>query len=102
MMVLLVVSACATDSMMDDPEVVLPANIDDWTLVDHTPYLKTVKGKPTTVHVGFAQTKASMEMNGENNFAKVVCKMERAFRSKLIRVHLPHLSIVFSLYLQSI
>lgn len=80
MMVLLLVSACATDSMMDDPEVVLPANIDDWTLVDHTPYLKTVKGKPTTVHVGFAQTKAAMEMNGENNFAKVVWKTGDSFR----------------------
>ena len=80
MMVLLVASACATDSLMDGSDVVLPPNIDDWTLVDHSPYLTATKGKPTTVYVGFAQTKAYMEMNAANDFAKVVWKSGDQFR----------------------
>ena len=74
MMVLLVASACATDAVFDEPEVVWPTKLDNWTLVDQFPCLKQVKGKRTTVHAGFAQTKAAMEMNDENNFAKVVWK----------------------------
>lgn len=72
MMVLLVASACATDAVFDEPEVVWPTKLDNWTLVDQFPCLKQVKGKRTTVHAGFAQTKAAMEMNDENNFAKLV------------------------------
>ena len=71
MMVLLVASACATDAVVDESEVAWPTKIDNWTLVNQFPYLKQVKGKRTTVNVGFAQTKAYMEMNDENDFAKV-------------------------------
>ena len=74
MMVLLVASACATDAVFDESEVVWPTKIDNWTLVDQFPFLKKVEGTRTTVNVGFAQTKAYMEMNDENLFAKVLWK----------------------------
>ncbi len=68
----LMVLSCAKEVTVEAPEQERPTMIDPWTAIDQSPYVKTVSGETSTLYAGFVQTKAYMEMNGADNFAKVV------------------------------
>ena len=68
----LIMFSCAKEMTVETPEQERPTMIDPWTAIDQTPYMKTVSGETTTLKAGFVQTKAYMEMNGADDFAKVV------------------------------
>ncbi len=69
----LMVLSCAKEVTVETPEQERPTMIDPWTAIDQTPYMKTVAGETSTLEAGFfSPTKSYMEMNGADNFAKVV------------------------------
>lgn len=68
----LMVLSCAKEVTVEAPEQERPTMIDPWTAIDQTPYMKHVAGDVGPLVAGFVQTKAYMEMNGADNFAKVV------------------------------
>ena len=75
----LMVFSCAKEVAVESPEQELPTMIDPWTAIDQTPYLQTAEGGNATLEAGFIQTKSYMEMNGADNFAKIVWSAEDAF-----------------------
>lgn len=68
----LMVLSCAKEIAVEAPEQERPTMIDPWTAIDQTPYMKNVAGDVGPLVAGFVQTKAYMEMNGADNYAKVV------------------------------
>lgn len=76
----LMVLSCAKEIAVEAPEQERPTMIDPWTAIDQTPYMKNVAGDAGPLVAGFVQTKAYMEMNGADNFAKVVWSPGDSFK----------------------
>ena len=68
----LIMFSCAKEMTVETPEQERPTMIDPWTAIDQSPYVKTATGETSSLEAGFIQTKAYMEMNGADNYAKVV------------------------------
>lgn len=69
----LILFSCSKREMEEAQEPEEPRTmIDFWTAIDQSPYAQMLPGEESAVTAGFVQTKSSMVMNAEDNYAKIV------------------------------